>query len=207
MEIKEVRRENLRTLVHRAAGQSALARKMGTSPAYISQILSKKSRGEVGDVFARELEKAFDLEELWMDTDHTDIRVRTVRLYDAHDIAELSSGREPPQRNREPVPVQSRLSDLGFGYVMDSDEMSPDIQAGSFLVVEPGIDPKPGMIVLLYAAQSDQVFVRKMRMNLSGEIELKASDPTVSIAKLQEDAHYIAGVVVESILRRVFISQ
>lgn len=206
IDIKEVRRENLRTLVQQAAGQAAFARKVGTSSAYISQVLSKTVRGEVGDQFARKIEAALSLEPLWLDTDHSVIKMRTVSLYDLHDIAEISFHRELPKRLREPVSMEGRLSNLAFAYKYESDDMSPDIAPDSVLLIEPGIDPKPGMLVLIYAVQSDQAFVRKLRITMSGELEMKASDPSVSVEKLTEN-HILSGVVVELMIRKIFIKQ
>jgi len=67
MDIKQIRRTNLLLLMERERSKAAFARKVGTDPAYISQILSEKTRAEIGDTLARNIEKAYELTHGWMD--------------------------------------------------------------------------------------------------------------------------------------------
>ncbi|WIO73999.1 helix-turn-helix transcriptional regulator [Porticoccaceae bacterium LTM1] len=76
MTIQSIRYQNLKILLADAANsQAELARRAGTHPAYISQILngtplpSGKPRS-VGDRLARSLETAFDKQHGWMDETH-----------------------------------------------------------------------------------------------------------------------------------------
>lgn len=69
MDISEIRRRNLLQL----KGDETLvvfSKKVGTSAAYICQILSPNMRGEVGNRFARQIEKYLGLERGWMDHSH-----------------------------------------------------------------------------------------------------------------------------------------
>jgi len=70
MTIREIRVENLKLLIKKIGKKSELAEKAETNPAYISQVLSKKTKRSIGDVLARKLEKACDKETGWLDTYH-----------------------------------------------------------------------------------------------------------------------------------------
>lgn len=64
---KQTRRTNMQLLIEKEQSKAAFARKVGTDPAYVSQILSDKTRAEIGDTFARKIEKAYNLPHGWMD--------------------------------------------------------------------------------------------------------------------------------------------
>ncbi len=70
MENKEIRLINLRELLKEANSASALAYAAGTSPAYLSQILSKKTKGSIGNRLARKLELATHRPRGWLDQLH-----------------------------------------------------------------------------------------------------------------------------------------
>lgn len=69
MDMHEIRRENLLEL---KGGMTleALAVKIGTNAAYLSQILSPNMKGEIGSRLARRTEKAFERERGWLDHLH-----------------------------------------------------------------------------------------------------------------------------------------
>lgn len=72
MDVKEIRKINLRALLKKAK-RIDFAEEVGTSPAYLSQILSKKTKAEIGDELARRIEARKSLPRGWMDTlDHRD---------------------------------------------------------------------------------------------------------------------------------------
>jgi hypothetical protein len=70
MDIKQIRRANMLALIEREPSKAAFARKVGTDPAYISQILSTKTKAEVGNDLARGIEAAYKLPHGWMDHEH-----------------------------------------------------------------------------------------------------------------------------------------
>ena len=71
MDSKQIRKIRLRQLIAREKAKGKpqvwVAEKVGTNPAYLSQILGKEER-EVGDELARKIEKAFKLRHGWMDS-------------------------------------------------------------------------------------------------------------------------------------------
>lgn len=71
MTIREIREENLKYLIKKVGKKSTLAEMADTNAAYISQVLSKKTKRSIGDALARKLEQACDKERGWLDTIHT----------------------------------------------------------------------------------------------------------------------------------------
>ena len=70
MDVREIRRENLAELVRAHRGNKALADAIDTDPAYISQLLSTKTKADMGHSLARRIEQALDLPGGWMDQGH-----------------------------------------------------------------------------------------------------------------------------------------
>lgn len=71
MHAKEIRRANLETLIKASESGSALAEKVGTNAAYISQLRSKNNKRGIGDKLARRLEEAMGKPSGWMDHQHS----------------------------------------------------------------------------------------------------------------------------------------
>jgi transcriptional regulator with XRE-family HTH domain len=69
-DIKQIRRTNMLQLIKQERTRAAFAHRVGTDPAYVSQIFSDKTRAEIGDTLSRNIEKAYELEHGWMDNIH-----------------------------------------------------------------------------------------------------------------------------------------
>ena len=70
MDSKSIRKRNLAALIELYGSQHALAMAVDTDPAYISQIMSEKSKANIGDTLARKIEKSLEKPHGWMDIDH-----------------------------------------------------------------------------------------------------------------------------------------
>ncbi len=70
MDVYQARLDNLLTLLAREGEVQHLANKIGTPPAYISQITSHKTKRHMGAVLARKIERAYNLQRGWMDVPH-----------------------------------------------------------------------------------------------------------------------------------------
>lgn len=68
MDAKSIRLENLRLLIQEIGSQKKLAHQAGVNPAYLSQILSKRTPRTMGDDVARRLERGMKKSHGWMDT-------------------------------------------------------------------------------------------------------------------------------------------
>lgn len=58
MDVRNIRRANLAALVRTHGGNKPLADAIGTDAAYISQMLSSKTKADMGHMLARRIEKA-----------------------------------------------------------------------------------------------------------------------------------------------------
>lgn len=93
MDVKEIRKINLRALIKATGSRKKFAEDVDTAPAYISQIFSAKTKAEVGDELARKIEVKKNLPRGWMDTlDHRDRQgsLETSKLME--DFEHLPSG-------------------------------------------------------------------------------------------------------------------
>lgn len=72
MDIKEIRLINMQYLISSVKTIEVFADLVGTNASYISQVQSKKSKKNVGNVLARKIESSFNKEHGWMDKLHND---------------------------------------------------------------------------------------------------------------------------------------
>ena len=70
MDIKEIRKLNLSSLLNQKKSYSQAAKDWDTAPSMISQIMSEKGQRNLGDVLARKIELAEGLERGWFDILH-----------------------------------------------------------------------------------------------------------------------------------------
>ena len=203
MSIKNIRRDNMRFLIKKAGTQLDFSRKVGTSAAYVSQVLSEKSRGDVGDKFAHAIEDAYELPRGWLDEDRgggrsrpgvpvlSDEQVKTVG-----EASYISSNAD-----HEFIATNSDVGSRTFAYKMNSDEMSPIIPAAAILICEPDLESTPGDIAIITAAGG--VFVRRIQKNIDGSIMLKPENLRYPVSVLSDDMKIIA-IVRESIVATKF---
>lgn len=77
MDIKDIRRDNLRHLQNRSIrdgeSKAEFAERVGTSPSTISQILGNKAVRNLGDELARKIEISLGLPHGWLDQQHPEL--------------------------------------------------------------------------------------------------------------------------------------
>lgn len=197
LNVKEIRRKNLALLIEREGGPSELAKKVGCSPSYISQIMSTVSRGDVGDRFARKIEEKLGLELNWMDADQDDETSTGVPLAEDADVRALAAGGKfVPAKGRLRVVTDRGMSMRGFAYEYLDDDMQPRIPAGSRLIVEPEVEPRSGHICVI--AGKNGVFVREIKRNPDGTLLLKPANAQYP-AMIGSDDMQVVGVVRQAI--------
>lgn len=91
MDVYQARLINLLTLLAQEGEVQRLADKIGTPPAYISQITSHKTKRHMGAALARKIERAYNLQRGWMDVSHEQEDSESLEL--ARKIARLSPER------------------------------------------------------------------------------------------------------------------
>ena len=87
MDVKEIRRENLAALVSKRGSRKPLAEAIGTDPAYISQLLSDKTKADMGHQLARRIEKALGKPRGWMDRSHREAGMSVLEAPAAYEEA------------------------------------------------------------------------------------------------------------------------
>lgn len=72
--IHDIRLANLAMLLERFPSKAEFARRIGTSPAYITHLMSKTTDANIGTRFARNCELALGLDVGWMDQRNTNFQ-------------------------------------------------------------------------------------------------------------------------------------
>lgn len=117
MDIKTIRKLNVRLLERELGSRSALARKASTSQSYLSQCIGPGAIRSIGDEMARRLEHAMGKPHGWLDESHTDEgeMLLSRRMYDRiltlspakrRAFAELLDVREDAEMPSEEASVQ-----------------------------------------------------------------------------------------------------
>lgn len=224
LDSKEIRRRNLRTLIKEQGTATALAEKAQTSAAYISQILSPKTKAFVGDALARRLEGAMHKPHGWMDTLHYEVGVSS-KQEPRQTMADYVTGvfSAAGLRLSREVPIVATLADGPDGYLNEAphaqaleyvsfpaqdgesyalrvrgDMLRPRIKNGEFVILEPTVKAHAGDDVVVKFATGRRM-VKELLHIRNREITLGSvndtSGPiTMSLTEI-EAIHYIAAIV------------
>jgi len=74
MNVKEIRRKNLRALARAIGGVTQLAKHLGKTQSQISHLIGTNPVKNIGDRFASHVEKVFNKPTGWLDQEHHDIQ-------------------------------------------------------------------------------------------------------------------------------------
>jgi SOS-response transcriptional repressor LexA len=74
MNVKDIRRKNLRALARAIGGVTQLAKHLGKTQSQISHLIGTNPVKNIGDRFASHVEKIFDKPTGWLDQEHYDIQ-------------------------------------------------------------------------------------------------------------------------------------
>lgn len=224
LDSKEIRRRNLRALIEENGTAAGLAEKAQTSAAYISQILSAKTKAFVGDVLARKLESAMQKPHGWMDTLHYELS-EGHKSASQQTLGEYTGSEDAaaPKRFRN-VPVIARIESAPDGYIAETqypaggggyvkflakdrftyamrvrgDSMRPRMRSGEFIIVEPNVESHPGDDVVVKSADGRRM-VKELLYIRGGEITLGPVNNgfrpiTLALADI-ESIHYVAAII------------
>lgn len=209
MESKEIRLINLRKLLKEAKTAAWLAKTANTSPAYISQILSHKSKGNIGDKLARKLERATGKPKGWLDSLHDEHSARSsltqfVPLLESQQIFKWFTGKEWPSIKM--IRVIDHISSQGdnvFSIEVSGDDMvsstsvAASICPGDIAIIDQDLQPDHGNIVVVNTSCS----IKLRQLSLDGDEQvLKALNPQYPSLPFSKDSQ-ILGVVFE--IRRI----
>jgi hypothetical protein len=196
MDKKQIRLENLRILRSTVKTQSGFADTVQSTSPYVSQLLA--GRQPIGTNFSRRVEKAFSLEEGWMDVDHSGPPLTLVPRISAETGA-FGSMIPNGQIQGPQEATFEKVGKFAFAIQVSDDSMEEIIPAGSVVIVDPSVAHHDGSIVTFQSANG--IFVRQFVKNVVGEPMLKPANTQYPITSFSE-IEKILGVVVEMQSRR-----
>lgn len=190
------RKARLERLILDAGSQVAVARKIATDPAYISQIVGRKGRRNIGNGLARRLERGFGKPLGWMDNPSQDDHPRSslqeprdwsafamIPRYEA--LASLGPGEVAPEGDQikghlafKHVWLEKRRLNPRFLTVIEAvgDSMHPTISDGDVLLVDlRQKEPMDNRIFVLRL--EDQLFAKRLHTRPNCEVEVYSDNP------------------------------
>jgi len=187
--IKDIRRDNLRRLLRRAATQAEFAEKVGSSPVYLSQLLSNRTVAEMGDEFARKVEAAYRLETGWMDNVHDPLEPGSFRRVWVLRIAQATQWRDvlasPPEGTPQSTfAVDGAAGRRIHGYRVEGSGMSSFVPTGAIAIVNPDLEPRARDYVVAVLTSGATMF-RQLDED-GGTRFLKATDRRFPFIPLEE---------------------
>ncbi len=169
MNVKDIRRENLRSLARSIGGITAIAKKLGKSQSQISHLIGTRPIKNIGDRLASEIEKAFDKTHGWLDKEHFRVSEDTGAYVISNDAPRLLNWTpilkwEDFDRGRivdsavnhaeEFVPISYEVSPEAFALKIEDDTMDAPIgisfPKGTIIIVDPSHIPTHSSFVLAY---------------------------------------------------------
>lgn len=169
MDSKKIRLKNLQRLLAEAGTAVALAEAAHTSPVYLSQILSQKTKAKIGDKLARKLEQAGGKTKGWLDILHPgdETSVHSFSRFSGFPLLLTAADIDawitlPPHTNKVQIPLISNpLSDKIFLFEVNGCTMINPYNANESLIphelvfIDPTLAPKIGQLVLAKFADHD----------------------------------------------------
>lgn len=227
MDVKTTRRRNLRQLIMEEAkagqahgAQARVAERIGTNPAYLSQILSEKTKAELGDRLARQIEQAFGKDHGWMDVPQrpapsvredshgyvispelgiTIVSVPIVgrAIATPDQDGYFTDGDFPVGHGDGFIPWPSRDPNA-YALRVKGDSMQPRIRPGEYLIVEPnrGVAPGDDVVVQL---KNGRKMVKQLLLMRAGELTLGSINQahhqvTIALEDLEGAPQFIAAI-------------
>lgn len=211
---KQIRFQNLLALIRESGSKAELSRRTGVNEAYLSQIVGRggmPTGRDVGDEMARKLETGTGNPFGWMDHDHSGFDKGNTESVDsqlrtAPEISWVQAGKfngvedfreQYADHPRIPSPVP--LGRGAFALCVRGDSMTGPPGAKSYpdgckIIVDPTVDPKPGMRVVVRLDGVDEATFKELVLD-AGQYFLRALNPQYPVMPMPEDARII-GVVV-----------
>ena len=198
MESKKIRLKNLQNLLTETGTAVALAKAAGTSPVYLSQILSQKTKAKIGDKLARKLEHATGKPKGWLDAIHNADEISgnksslLSRLPLLLATSEIEAWIALPQISTpakiQTHLIQKNLSEKTFLFEVTGHTMINPYNASESLIprelvfVDPTLSPQTGQLVLAKFAEHD-IRIRQYQEDGLNKF-LCAFDPRIPIQSL-----------------------
>jgi len=218
MNVKIIRRENLRALAHDKGSITALAEFLGKSQSQMSRLIGRHPIKNIGDKLAAEIEQAFSKPSGWLDWRHAGIQDTLVQermhaianaqvpLLSSKEITNWISLAEEEldkKRHYPLISVAAKTSQYAFAMQINDSSMEGaagvSFPKGAIVIADPESIVRDGSYVIVQLeGESDPVFRRCIR-DASGTY-LKALNPRFPIRKLTSPQTLFCGVVRQMIM-------
>ncbi|WP_438455401.1 LexA family protein [Vreelandella venusta] len=224
-EIAQIRLENTRQLAKEAGGTTPFAVKVDREPTQMSRVMGSNPTKNIGSRLARHIESCFGKPNGWLDTDHdNDSRVRsTWAAYDTNTapaaqpirynrypvISSVQAGKFAECVVPYPTGMEERhettdynAQGSAFWLEVTGDSMTapagvtPSIPEGTLVLVDTGIEPVPGKLVVAQLDESNEATFKKYIVE-SGQKYLKPLNPAYPLIPINGNCRII-GVAVEA---------
>lgn len=207
MNVKGVRRENLRALAKVIGGISALANRLGKSQGQISHLIGSHYTKNVGDKLAAEIERCFNKPPGWLDCIHDGLLLEMLEekvnyiplLASAHVQDWMQNSAALKYRfDFQQIAVATSFSPTAFALHVLNDSMEtthggPSFPQNSIVIVDPEYVMKEGSFIVVSLDHSQELILRQV-MHEGNQRYLKALNlryPPISM----KDPYTIYGVV------------
>lgn len=207
MNVKDIRRKNLRAIARSVGGVTQLAERLGKSQSQISHLIGTNPVKNIGDRFAAEVEKAFTKPHGWLDHEHHDLQEESAIYQTRKDYSQIplltwqevaswndtAAAKKYSQYIISHLPVGSR----SFAVRVDGDSMEApsgiSFPNRSIIVIDPDERSSNGTYVLAKQNNSSQLVFKQLIID-GNRRYLKPLNPRYPITEITPQA-IIAGVV------------
>lgn len=218
MNVKIIRRENLRALAHDLGSITALADFLGKSQSQMSRLIGRHPIKNIGDKLAAEIEKAFEKPAGWLDWRQAGIQNSLAQeKIDAitHSQVPLLSPREirnwvlkPEEeldkRSYQLVSAHVRASQYAFAMQINDSSMEGaagmSFPKGAILIADPESVVRSGSYVIVQLEEGAEPVFRQCIRDVTGTY-LKALNPKYPLHKLNSPQALFCGVVQQMMMQ------
>lgn len=143
--------------------QAKFARSVGRSPAQIWSYLNE--RRNIGEDFVRDVEKRLRLPYLWFDNEGDSNvgdgpiiagEVPLISWVQAGEYAEVIDNLSPGEGER--IATTINVKRHTYALRVEGDSMEPEFPAGTIIIVEPDMEPRPGDFVIVRTEDNSATF-------------------------------------------------
>ena len=213
MNVKDIRRENMRALARQAGGISEIAERLDKSQSQISHLIGSNPIKNIGDRIASEVEQAFNKPHGWLDREHFRVQeakaiyelsdnhkkdnmlYRVVPILDWEDIRNwpaLPTG-EAHLDQQEMVPGPVNVSPRSFALRVRDDSMEStggiSFPVNSIIVIDPDHNVEHGAYVIVRIESDMQITFKQLMVDGKRRF-LKPLNPRYPIIELNCEATF-----------------
>ncbi|MDR5874637.1 S24 family peptidase [Vreelandella gomseomensis] len=220
-EITQIRLENARLLAKQAGGTTTFALKVDREPTQMSRVMGSNPTKNIGSKLARHIEACFGKQSGWLDYDHgirdtsdsydanTMPIAQPLRYYRYPVVSEAQAGwfaecvvPYPAGMEERQETTDYEAKGSAFWLEVTGDSMTaplgmlPSVPEGTLVLVDTGINPAPGKLVVALLDESNETTFKKLILD-GGQRYLKALNPAYPLIPINVNCSII-GVAVEA---------